>query len=717
MRFYPIILALLFTVKAFNQERHIPFYQEKIDVDASLNEEVWKRIPSITGFHNYMPTDEGLASLQTHVKMFHDGQYLYVSAVYEDNDATIQTSSFKRDASIGLSDAFVLILDTQNQKQNAYYFSVNGYGSQGDGIVERTNEGFSFSTSWNTVWEGSASVDGTNKVYELAIPLKYLNYDKDVGQISIQMYVRDIKKNAWTIMSDLSRNYRLFDLRFTTPFSIDNLPNSFPSKFVFTPSVTGNYLKNKNEEGKFKGQPSLDIQYNINSSLKLDATINPDFSQIDVDQQVTNLTRFGLFFPERRNFFLENADLFSNLGNDDVNPFYSRRIGQRGNIKMGLKLSGNLSPKTRIGVMNVQTHSPEENHQNYGVMVAEQQLSSNFTTTAYVINRQETNRFKLGEDYNRVAGINLNFKSSDFKWTGVANYSKSFNHDVSGKNNYLNLGIWYNQRGFSANVGLKSLGENYITDVGFTPRLYHFDASNNQSVRLGYIQSDAGFEYQRFMEASTWLNSIRVLSYNNKNYFNHLGSLTQSSHFFNSALFFKNLSSIYYVFTYDNIDLEYGFDPLNNGSLIEPGNYRFGHFKVGYNSSNKYNFRYNVSLENGQYYNGQRTAAGVYLSYARLPFARFELSYNANRIDLHELGSDVLHLINFTTEIFINKYLNWTTYTQYNTQSNNFNINSRIQWEYKPLSYLYVVVTDNLDKRFTQKNWGLALKLNYRFEM
>lgn len=115
--------------------------------------------------------------------------------------------------------------------------------------------------------------------------------------------MRDIKKNSWTILKNVKRNYRLFDLRFTEKFTVENLPNTSNSKFAVTPSVTTNYQNDvveNIEETTIK--PSLDVQYNVTSSLKLDATINPDFLQIDVDQQVTNLTRFSVFFPERRNF-------------------------------------------------------------------------------------------------------------------------------------------------------------------------------------------------------------------------------------------------------------------------------------------------------------------------------------------------------------------------------------------------------------------------------
>ncbi|WP_108868684.1 DUF5916 domain-containing protein [Aquimarina aquimarini] len=717
-KFVWVGICYFFVLNSFSQEKKIPFLQEKITVDGKQDESVWQQLPESTGFYNYAPTDIGEAERQTAVKLFHDGEYLYVSAVYKDTETNIQVSSLKRDVSIGISDSFVLILDTQNQQQNGYYFAVNGYGTQVDGLVERVNEGFDFSLSWNTIWKTATSVEGTDKIYELAIPLKALNFSGNNPVFGVQMYTRDIKENSWTILTNVKRNYRLFDLRFTTPFVVEDIPDRSVSRFAVTPSVTINHINDvANDEEETTIKPSLDIQYNLSSSLKLDATINPDFSQIDVDRQVTNLTRFALFFPERRNFFLENSDLFSNLGVEGVNPFYSRKVGRNSDILFGLKLSGNVLPKTRIGVLNVQTDQEDDiASQNYGALVVEQQLTKNFTTTGFLINRQQTDEFEFEDDYNRVAGVNLNFKSDNNKWTGVSNFGKSFNDSISGNNDFYNLGIWYSKRGFEWSAEVKSIDRNYITDVGFTPRLYNYDAINDEEIREGYTQTTARIEYEKFYEESKTLNSIRLLNYRNNNYFDKSGTLTQTSHFLNSAVRFKDLSAIYYVFTYDYIDLKYGFDPLGNGNPLQPDEYHSGILKIGYNSANNQKFRYRFNVQKGTYYGGSRTTAGTFLNYQLLPFANLEVSYDINAIDLDELGNETFHLARFSNEIFFNNRLSWSTYVQYNTQRDNFNINSRLQWEYKPLSYIYLVVSDNYNKNIDRTNWGVAFKMNYRFD-
>jgi len=711
-----VSIAFLLNAVVFSQNSSIVYKDVSIEIDGKLNEEVWEGIPINSDFHNLLPTDEGLAENQTEVKIFHNGEFLYIGAVYHDSTSKQQVSSLKRDVSIGLSDAFIMVLDTQHQQQNGNLFAVNTYGTQVDALVERNETGYGLNFSWNAVWETKTSVIGNNKVYEIAIPFKALNFNKENTTFGVQFYVRDIKNNSWTILTDLSRNYLTFDLRFTRSFAVEKIPETVRSRFAVTPSVTVNYQNiDSNDETTFK--PSLDVQYNVSSSLKLDATINPDFSQIDVDQQVTNLSRFSVFFPERRNFFLENADLFSNLGTTDVNPFYSRRIGAQNEIQFGLKLSGNVAQKTRVGVLNVQTNDNENsNAQNYSVLVGEQQLLKQLTATAFLINRQETNGFSFANNYNRVAGGNLNFKSDDNKWIGLANFAMSFTNDISEKNKFFNLGIDYNDRGLQGGFSVKNVQENYVTDVGFTPRLYTYDAVNDVLVREGYYQTTSYLQYTKFYSDSKKLNSIRYLNYENNSYFDIDGSLNQMSHFLNSAVFFKDFSAVYYVLNYDDIDLKYGFDVLGNGNALLPKRYHNWNVKVGYNSANNQQLRYRVNIQKGKFYGGEKITGGIYVNYQLLPFANLELSHDVNSIDLHELGKETFHLSRFTGEIFFNNRLNWTTYVQYNNQRNNFNINSRLQWEYKPLSYVYLVVTDNFDQNFNRTNWGVAFKMNYRFD-
>ncbi len=722
MRSILFSLLLLSSIVSLAQSSlEIKYIDQSVNVDGIFDEEVWSQLPAYTNFHNYLPTDIGLAENQTEFKLFHNGEFLFISATYKDSTDKVQLSSLKRDDignTVVESETFVFIMDTQLQQQNAYYFAVNIGGAQVDGLIERTNEGFGLSSNWNTVWKAATNANGRNKQFEIAIPFKNLSFNRENGAIAIQTYVRDIKNNSWTIFTDLSRNYRLFDLRFFQSFAIDNLPKTTAARFAMVPSLTSNYNNDLiNDESDSNVIPSLDIQYNLSSSLKLDATLNPDFSQIDVDQQVTNLTRFAVFFPERRNFFLENADLFSNLGPDDVNPFYSRRIGQDSDMQFGLKLSGNIAQKTRLGILNAQTESnDEEFSQNYTVLVGEQQLSNRFAATGFFVNRQRTDDFSFLDDYNRIAGLNINYKSQNKKWIGIANIAKSYNSDLSGKDHFYNIGMFYNVRGKSFGASVRQAQRNYVADVGFTPRIINFDASQNILIREGYTQTSIYGILNQFPEDSKHINQFRYLNMYNDLYWDESGRLQQSTTLYNTALFFKELSAVYLNLYHDYVNLKYAFDPLRNGNPLLPDQYSYFRARAGYNSSRNHQFVYRVFAQYGEFYNGLNTSIGATFNYRLLPYTNLFVDYQYDEIDLNELGRNSFHLARFTGEVFFTNRLNWTTYVQYSTQNDNLNINSRLQWEYKPLSYIFLVLTDNFNEQLRRTNWGIALKVNYRWD-
>lgn len=722
-KLFIFLVFVLGCVCVYSQNKKILFSKEPAKIDGKLNEPMWQKAQVFNDFNNYYPNDIGKADNKTEVRMYHDGMNLYIGVVYHDDTSENKISTLKRDNhgdAVVSSDAFGIVLDPFNKENNGYYFTLNAKNTQVDALVDFNGTDYNFNESWNAVWYSQTAVEGTKKIYEIEIPFKALNFDADNNTWGIQFFYRDFKTNLWMTYTDMSRNFFQFDLRFTEDVVIENLPKRNTSKFVLVPSVTYNFgrdVSNSTNESTFK--PSVDAQYNITSSLRLDATINPDFSQVDVDQQVVNLTRFAINFPERRNFFLENSDLFNNLGTFGVNPFYSRIIGGTTAMQFGLKLSGNISPNTRIGILNAQTEKSDgKEAQNYAVIVGRQKLSRAFTATAYLVNRQLTDGFDFKNDYNRVFGLNLNYRSKNNVWSSQANYGKSFSNDINSGNNFFNIEAQYNTRETYAKAAFKTVGENFITDVGFTPRLHNYDAINNKVVRDSYLDSYFVFQKTHYPTKSKTIDRFRYLSVVNDAFWNGKGELTEMSTVLGNSIWFKkNLSSIYLDVTHNYFNLQYGFDILNNGNPIQPDIYNTIDTKIGYDnrSSNK-NFYYGTEAFYGGYFNGKRSGFETIFGYRLLPFAQLNILYSLNHINLKNLGKDTFHLGRFTGEVFFSNRLNWTTYLQYNTQLNNFNINSRLQWEYKPLSYIYFVVTDNFNKHISRTNWGLAFKANYRFD-
>jgi len=717
MKAKTIFLLTLMSISVYSQNNHlssIPFLENDVKIDGDINDVVWKQITPFTNFHNHFPLDNGLAENQTEVRIFHNQKYLYIHAIYHDSQARNNISSLKRDVydeAIFLSDCFGVMLDPYGERDNGYFFGVNASGVQYDALIGNSND---LNDSWNAIWQCKVMKQGNDKYYELAIPLDAINFNPQKNIWGIQLFINDTKQNLFSTLVHSPRNFEQYDLRYTQDVKMENLPQKVTRKFSVLPSATFNHAKDNISNTKDrKFIPSLDAQYNITPSLRLDATFNPDFSQVEVDQQVTNLTRFSIFFPERRKFFLENSDLFNNLGSSFwSNPFYSRRIGSETDIMAGAKLSGNIGSKTRIGLLNVQTKNDREvEGKNYAVLVGRQNLSNTLIGTTYFINSQQKSYF------NRVAGANLNYKSIDNKWISNVNYAQAFTTNISDKSSYLFANVTYQTRKLNLGGSYQRAEKNYITETGFVPLLYNYDASTQQTIREGYHRFYIESELKHISKNSKTIDWMRIFLLESSTIFNDDNTFRENRIFFSPfSIRFKDRSYVYISFTNLIEDLKYNFDFLQNGNFIAPGFYNHTFGRAGYWSPTNQKLYYALKFEYGQFYEGTRLNPFATLSYRLLPRAVLSARYSMNQVNLNELGKRTFHLAQLTTEIYFSNRLNWTTYLQYNTQLNNFNINSRIQWEYKPLSYIYLVISNNYDERLLQKNWGVSFKVNRRFD-
>jgi len=711
------LILLLFTSIYVFAQAPIKYLDQSIEADGVLEEAIWKEVHAYKGFHNFFPINEGLASMDTEVKIYHDGKYLNIAFVYHDSLSEVRVNSLKRDnygAGFHLSDCVGVIIDPYNNQNRGYFFAVNGEGTQLDALIANyDNENL----SWDALWESGQSVQGTAKVYEMKIPLSTFSYDENISSWSFQFYTRDAKDRMYTVWNKFQRGFLQFDTRFLKPLEMENLKPSKIAKTTLIPAFTASHGRNLiEEESQSELIPSLDVQYKISDGLRLDATINPDFSQVDVDQQVTNLTRFNIVFPERRNFFIENSDLFTTLQlASDINPFYSRFIGASQDILMGLKLSGNVSPNTRLGWLNVQSKKGEDEvAQNYMVGVVKQQFDPAFFMTGYLVNRQATDGLSLEDDFNRVAGVKGNYLSKNRKWSGFAGYNQSFTDGLQGENRAFTLENNYNTRTLTFGTKFNSVGKNFFTDIGFVPRLSNYDALNKVVIREGYKQLSQSLLINHFPKNQTAIQTYRLLNASMDLYWDEEGELYEKNFFYNTALFFASQMSAYLNLYHDEVQLKYAFDPLRNGNLILPGTYQNTAVRLGFNSDYTRNLYGSVNLQFGSFYQGDRTRFGANVGYRFLPLLSLQMNYEYNTLSFEELGTQNLHLFGISAEVFFSNKLNWTTYIQYNQQIDNFNINSRLQWEYKPLSFVYLVFADNYTEVLDHKDWGITLKINRR---
>lgn len=716
---YLIAIAFITISSLLSAQTSIPYYDQEITADGSLTESIWVSIPSFSDFQNYFPINDGAASMDTEVKIYHDGKYLNVAYIYHDTLAEVRVNSLKRDnygAGFHNSDAVGLVIDPYNDQNRGYLFSVNGRGAQMDALIANyDNENL----SWDAIWESGTSVSGTDKVYEMKIPLSVFSFDENIDEWSFQFYTRDAKDRMYTVWNKFERGFLQFDTRFLKRLTVEEMKPIKTARTIVIPALTAGYQKDIiNDSGDSNLQPSLDLQYKLTDGLRVDATINPDFSQVEVDQQVTNLTRFNIIFPERRNFFIENSDMFTTIGvPGDAIPFYSRFIGADEDIAFGVKLSGNATKSTRIGLLNVQGKKNDSKvAQNYTVASLRQQFSPVINATGYLINRQNTDGLSLGDDYNRILGLKTNYLSKNKKWSGFATVSCSYNDGLSGDNLMISLHNQYQTRTLSFFTRYNRIGKNYMTDIGFVPRLYNYDAETGEVIRESYSELYQEVTYNYFPEDQSVIQSYRPIFFRANLYFDDEGDLFEKNFFFNNALYFANQTSIYVNYYHDDVKLKYAFDPLRNGNLVLPGEYKNRAVRAGFNSDYTRDVFGSINAQYGSFYEGRRTRFGINGGYRLLPLLSLQLNYEYNNLSFDEQGDQGVHLVGLTAEVFFNNQLNWTTYLQYNEQINNFNINTRLQWEYRPLSFIYLVYSDNYTESFGHKNWGVSFKVNRRLQ-
>jgi hypothetical protein len=290
--------------------------------------------------------------------------------------------SLKRDWNFGKNDNFIMFMDTYGDLTNGFAFGASAVGAQWDGTMF---DGGSVDLNWDNKWTSAIYNDSSKYVWEAAIPFKSIRYKSGVQEWGVNFSRNDLKTTEKSSWAPVPRQFPTAALSYTGSLVWDApLPaqkNNFSLIPYFKSSVSKEFATNDgtkiNQASVNDNAYGLDAKISLSSSLNLDLTVNPDFSQVEVDRQVTNLSRFELFFPERRQFFLENADLFSNLGFENVRPFFSRRIGLNSTIDFGARMSGRINKNWRIGIMDMKTSADESKNllaQNFAVVALQRKL-------------------------------------------------------------------------------------------------------------------------------------------------------------------------------------------------------------------------------------------------------------------------------------------------------------------------------------------------------
>ena len=734
MRWIWATVLLLTTVTAglFGQEIEIKRTTGPIKIDGVMDEAAWFDADSAYNFQQYFPYDTSLAVAQSVARILYDDQFIYVSGIMfnPDGDRGYITPSLRRDFRGEANDSFSILLDPFQDNTNAFLFGINPFGVRREGLISNGGSGQgAFSLDWDNKWFGEAKQYDGYWVAEMAIPFKTIRYPEGVDQWNVNFYRIDSEYTERSTWSPISRNFSIVNLATLRKLNWDT-PTKKPGQNIsFIPYVSAGRLKDFEDETNTNSNfdVGFDMKYAVTPGLNLDLTVNPDFSQVEVDQQVTNLDRFEIFFPERRQFFLENADLFANNGNRGTRPFFSRRIGVardentgqnvQNPIPVGARLSGKLNNNLRLGLLSMQAGEDSDiglPSYNFTVLTLQQKVFARSNINFIGVNKQtfqneseyDTANFV---EYNRTIGFDYNLASADNRWTGKYFYHRSIEEEVSAKTFATGLSLEYGVPKVTWSMFSQIVGENYNPEVGFVRRTdirqlastvrYSFFPENSRIQRHG-----PGFDFDTISNSEFGFLDWDV---------NILYDITWKS----SARFSARLRRQYtYLFN--------GFDPSGSGGLELPSDTEYTNNLIiaRFNSDQRKNFFFEVSTRSGEYFNGTRLNLEGTLTFRYQPLGFTSIDFAYNRIRLPAPFNDAnLFLIGPRFDFTFTKKLFWTTFVQYNSQIDNLNLNSRLQWRFSPASDFFLVYTDNYvatnDEGFinigNSKARSLVFKLTY----
>lgn len=675
-------------------------------IDGVLDEEIWLRAPVIRDFHQINPVEFAEPTEETHVYLLYDRDTLYIGARLFDAEPQLITARILRQGqAIGSDDRFFVHIDSFANRRSGYLFGVNANGVRYDGIFENITDR---SFDWDGIWQAAATIDDQGWVVEMAIPFKSLSFDP--GNNTWRMnFARNIERKnesmAWRSRNRATDLSTMGDVR-----GISQIDQGMGLDVVPSASVREqkNFSLSSTESSQ---EPSVDVFYKITPSLNGSITINTDFSATEVDSRQVNLTRFSLFFPERRDFFLRDVDIFQ-FGRleQDGRPFFSRTIGIGANgqevpIEYGGKISGRVG-RFDIGALAIRQEKFEDidattafvgrvaanvlEESSVGMILTDGDPASNFD--------------------NRVVGIDFRFLNSRLRSgrgiEGEAWMQQSDSEQMPGDEQAFGFGVRLpSSVGLRGGFGIDRIESNFDPAMGFVRRRgvddMSFFVNNVWRPRGGAIRT-----------ISTGINFSRTEYLDD-------GSIQSESLSFNLLnIDLNSQDQISVGYSRDKEGLRISF-PISSKVTIEPGLYSFDTVNVNVRTGNQRKFGVGIFFDDGEFYDGERMSLGGNIAWRPSPHFRTNIQYQYNDVVLPE-GAFVTRLVRLQLEAIFSSSLSWINLIQYDNISNTIGLNSRLHWIPRAGREAFVVLNHNVqelpaDNSFHSIFNELALKFSYTF--
>ena len=696
------------------------FINDEIILDGRLDEKVWQTADKTDFFWQYFPADSSRSSYSTETRVLFSETTLYVAFIAQSINDDYVVATLRRDFGGTTNDNISLLFDTFNDGANAYFFGVTPYGVRREGLVSAG--GSAFNNTWDVKWNAEAKRYKDHYVVEIAIPFTSLKFEEGATKWRFRPYRWNIQSNEQSTWDRVPQNQMLSNLAFMGELQFERPLGKSRTPFTVVPYINTlterNHVEDRNNTDLKIGG---DAKIAIGNGMNLDLTVNPDFSNVEVDDIFTNLTRFELRLPERRQFFIDNNDLFDNFGNsfNEARPFFSRRIGlardRGGNliqnqILAGARLSGKLNEDWRLGFLNIQTASDQANEiaSNNNMMIAlQRKVASRSNIGVFIVNRETFDDFEFvneNEKYNRVIGADYNLESKNGIWSGKFYTHKSFQPEDNAGNISGQATVTYNTRDWTYIQDWVYIDQDFKADLGFVPRTDILKSGNGLTRSFYPTKGGLSNHSTRLLSIVYWRPSADLKKTD------HILSLSWTGNFKNQNVLEASVSN-------NHIFLNFPFDPSRSGGEPLPSNqgYYFNQLNASFTSNNTDLFTFSTDLTLGEFFNGNQYSFAGTVGYRIQPWAQWSLSINYDRIKLPEPYNDAdLWLLTSRFNITFNKSLFWSTIIQYSNQRDNLGINSRLQWRYAPLSDLYLVYNDNyFTDQFGPRFRSLNLKVTY----
>jgi hypothetical protein len=708
--FIPALLLLLSLITYSQEPLQVVKITGGITFDGVPDEDVWKQVPSLKMIM-HMPVFGNEPSESSVIKIAYDDDYLYISGILNYKDpSTVRAIGKKRDYSTPSCDWFGAVLDSFNDRENAVAFWTNPNGIRSDGTVKNDladpNSDINF--SWNTFWDVKTVINGNGWSAEFRIPFSSLRFQVQDGKtyMGITILRYDAAKSEGSTFPAVSPDFNsaFWKPSLSSPLIFTGLK---PEKPVYVaPYVTSglsqvNELNEAETAYKMKSTPKfdagLDVKYGLTNNLTLDMTLNTDFAQVEADDQKINLTRFSLFFPEKRTFFLEKADVFDFSFLEGNNLFYSRRIGiydgHPVRIYGGLRMTGRVN-KWDLGIMDMQTAPFEENPgENFSV----------FRTKRNVLNQNSfvggilTSRLGMNGAYNLAYGIDGQFRVTGDEYLTVRLAQTAENDSV---NKLLNLSPsrlflqWErrNLRGLSYDFLYTYAGDRYNPGMGF--EMMEDYQGFRGILRYGWFpDEDAVIRFHKI--SLTGYNLWNTLTGQQQTTY---GELTW--YFESKKGFFGNI-----LCSWNREDLTDTLTLGNDQAYVTPGRYSFANISAMYNTSNSHALSASFLANAGSFYDGRK------ISISAIPMLNIGsgfdlgLTYNLDFVDFparamsftnHIVG--LRGLLNLTTKISL------LAFVQYNTAVDKVLTNVRFRFNPREGNDFFIVYDEGLNTNILREN-------------